>query len=500
MTHRSLAVVLSLTLAGLALPLGTAPAQAAPTAPAKPYDVDGNGYPELVVGAPNLRVGSHEGAGGVVVLPASRKGLSLKEQVITLASPEVVGQLGGSGDFGTAFASADFDRDGYADLAVGRPETGDTVGGAVTVLFGGRKGLSGRDSVELVEPGDGGVRFGSALATGDLDADGWPDLAVGDPDGARLVFDDGQDVDATGTVTVFRGGSAGFGADRSTVLRGQRAARDHDFAFGSSLAVGDLDADGRADLVIGTEGRSYDGGYGAAGSVTLCPGTSTGLPACTRLAAGRAYASLSAVAIGNVAGTARPEIVLGVPAADLDAARGGAVETLTLSGTGTRTTAGRAELTQDTPGVPGTDETFDRFGTDVVLGDLDHDGYDDLVVGAPWEDVGSREDAGAVTVVHGGPAGYRTSGNQRYDQGTRGVPGKPETYDNFGATVALFDHDQDGRPDLTVGAPREDFDSGAVTTLRGARTGFTTKGARTTGLAKLGYRTPASAGFGGLGR
>lgn len=136
-----------------------------------------------------------------------------------------------------------------------------------------------------------------------------------------------------------------------------------------------------------------------------------------------------------------------------------------------------------------------------MLGDLGADGYDDLMVGAPWEDVGRSENAGAVTVVHGGPTGYRTSGNKRYDQSTKSVPGKAEEQDSFGARVALFDHDQDGHPDLTVGIPREDGDKGAVTTLRGEGTGFTTKGARTLGLKTLGYAKPGFADFSGvLGR
>lgn len=499
MNRRRLPVVLSLTLAGLSLPLAGTPASAAPAASAssaRPYDFDGNGYPELVVGVGDLRAKKRELGGAVVVLPASRTGLSLKEQVLTEASPEVAGEFNGGNQFGSAFVSADFNRDGYADLAVGRPGVFATgVGGAVTVLFGSAEGLRGRDSVELVAPVGHSGRFGAALAAADFDADGWPDLAVGDPSGDRLAFE-GQHLEVSGAVTVFRGGDGGFDAGRSTVVRGRRAAQDHDIEFGSTLAAGDLDADGRADLVIGAEGRSYDGGFGAAGSVTLCSGAVSGVSGCTRVARDADYAGLSSLALGNVSGTSRPEIVLGVPYADLDAKRGGAVHTLTLSGTGSRTTVSSSALTQDSPGVPGSDEDLDQFGTDVVLGDLDDDGYADLVVGAPWEDVGRREDAGRVTVVHGGPTGYRTSGNQLYDQDTKGIPGKAEEQDSFGGTVALVDHDQDGHLDLTVGVPREDGDLGAVTTLRGQGTGFTTRGARTFGLKKLGYRRQVLAGFG----
>jgi hypothetical protein len=81
------------------------------------------------------------------------------------------------------------------------------------------------------------------------------------------------------------------------------------------------------------------------------------------------------------------------------------------------------------------------------------------------------------------------------------VPGGAEVADEFGSAVTLLDHDRDGHLDLTVGAWGENRDSGAITTLDGAGTGFTTAGARTFGLAGLGYRDPARAELGAeLGR
>ena len=154
-------------------------------------------------------------------------------------------------------------------------------------------------------------------------------------------------------------------------------------------------------------------------------------------------------------------------------------------------------LSQDDPGVPGGDEPGDGFGRSVAVGDVDRDGHADLAVGANGED----DDSGRVTVVHGAAGGWRTSGNRSYSQDTRGVPGVAEDLDGFGTAVTLVDHDRDGRRDLTVGAPGENDASGAVTTLRGAGTGFTATGSRTFGLATLGHPAPADARFGAsLGR
>src|SRR3712207_2137126 len=89
MRLRVLAVVVALSSSVLS----ASPAEAA--AAARPYDFSGDGFPELVVGAPGLRVESVVGEGGVVVLPASARGLSLTERVISQSSRGVPGNSEG---------------------------------------------------------------------------------------------------------------------------------------------------------------------------------------------------------------------------------------------------------------------------------------------------------------------------------------------------------------------------------------------------------------------
>ena len=501
MPRRLPAVLVSLALTAPLLLLAP-PASAAPTVPAKPYDFDGDGFPELAIGVPALLVGTVQ-AGGVVVLPASRKGLSLDEQVITQQTP---GVPDGSGpdeysSFATSVTSADFDRDGYADLAVAGYSGLRDNASTVTVLFGSARGLSGTRAYLLK---DDSVSA-SALQAADFDGDGWVDLAVGEP-----LADPPADAPAKarGAVRIYRGGQQGFASARSSRLSGVRQGAGVDLRFGSALAVGDLNGDGVADLAVSAPGPEGfgdgDEGFQNPGSVSVCYGGKGGPSSCTRLVRGFAYAGSESIAVGNVSGDARPEIVLGIPVPEIiydpsdvyqDTRLGGALEILTLSGSGGATTAAVKELTQGSKGVPGSNEAFDDFGRSLALGDLDRDGYADLVVGAPGEDVGKKRDAGRVTVVYGATKGYRTSGNKIYDQGTKGVPGKPEKNDQFGGAVALLDHDGDGRLDLTVGAPTEDSKltgttpsyPGAATTLQGKGRSFTTKGARTFGLKTLGY-------------
>jgi hypothetical protein len=463
-------------LAGLAVPLALAATPASAATAAKAYDFNGDGKPELAIGAPLLNRASTWQAGGVVVAG----------KIITQSTSKVAGSSEEGDHFGSALASADFDRDGYADLAVGLPGedfSGKADAGAVTILYGTSKGLTGTRSKQVSEP-SGKVRyagFGGAVAVGDLNGDGYADLAVG---AVADRLEDGfpDDFPPSGTVTVLYGGKDGITTEGSKRLSGNRGDT-WDHHFGSALAIADVDADSRPDLVVVSEGASEDG-TSHPGSLSFCAGTSTGPKGCTRLLHNSDLRNAGPVAVGNVQGDARPEILVGTPVTDIDSDPG-SVQVVRLFGTGTGTTASASRFDQEDAGLPGTgEESGDYFGAALALGDLNGDAYADLVVGAPGEAVGDEE-AGRVFVVRGGSTGLATSGNTAYDQDTPGVPGGSESGDGFGAAVTLLDSSGDGKLDLTVGAPGEDDGQGRVTTLLGAGDGFTTTGARAYGLASI---------------
>ena len=478
----------------LGLGLVLAPPADAATA-ARPYDFDGNGYPDLVVGAPGLRVTSVLGTGGVVVLPASARGLSLSEKIVSQSSRGLPGASETGDQFGAAVASADFDRDGYADLAIGQPgeAAGPVAGaGAVTLVHGSPRGLDTTRSTGLGAPAgaEEGAGFGSALVAADLDGDGFPDLAVGAPGAER---DRPPDVEhrASGTVTVLRGGRSGVTATGAVTLHRTSGA----VGFGAELAAGDLDQDRVSDLVVGARGEKFVHEDGFAGSVAHCPGGTAGPAACHTLVQRDRIAGMTSLVVGNVSGDARPEVVVGASQEVED--NGGYLFLLELQAGDPLTVARQRELGQDSPGVPGGDEPGDEFGASLAIGDIDRDGFADLAVGTDAED----GDRGRVTVVRGGRDGFATRGNYFYDQDSAGIPGAAEAGDFFGGAVTLLDHDRDGRLDLTVGARGENSGAGAITTLRGSGTGFTTSGARTFGLATLDYAHPGGARFGAdLGR
>jgi len=428
--------------------------------------------------------------------------LSLAERVVSQSSRGVPGASEVFDGFGRALASADFDRDGYADLAVGQPGE-DEGAGAAAVIYGSARGLDTSRSRRL-GPTSGGS-FGSTLVAGDFNHDRFPDLAIGAP-GADAEPIPGQELEASGAVTLIWGGSDGLSAADPLVLRRQ-GGESPDLGFGSELAAGDLDVDGVTDLIVSSRGYSSRvGSRKYPGSLSYCLGRVGGPTDCPRLRFDQRYEGARALAVSNTSGGSRPEIIVGLPNRnfpddDPDYALFYVGEVRILqTGSGTRplTIARDDVLTQNTRGVPGSQEGADRFGSSVAAGDIDRDGYADLVIGAAGEDF----EAGRVTVVHGAATGWRTRGNYSFSQDTPGVPGVAEYEgpegdgDRFGGAVVLLDHDRDGRLDLSIGADGENNDSGAVTTLRGSGRGFTTTGARTFGLATLGYAHPADASFG----
>ena len=150
-------------------------------------DFDGSGVDDLAVGAPGITLDAESGAGWVMVAYHCPVGMDVG--FFHQQGPALEDEPGADDGFGSALAVGDFDRDGHDDLAVGVP--GEDLGsdppeegaGAVHVLYGAGDGLSGNGSQFVTqgsraEAGDG---FGHALAAGDLDLDGYDDLAIGAP-------------------------------------------------------------------------------------------------------------------------------------------------------------------------------------------------------------------------------------------------------------------------------------------------------------------------------
>ncbi|MGK5554613.1 FG-GAP repeat protein [Actinomadura kijaniata] len=449
----ALGAVVGCGLVGTAVP-------AAARGVAAPYDFDGDGHRDLVVGSPGGVAGGKRGSGFVTVVPGSRDGLDVRRRKVVSQADGWVPGVAEPGDrFGSALASADLDRDGYADLAVGVP--GEDGGrhvdaGGVTILWGSRHGLTRATAhTEAATPG-ARHRFGESLATGDIQGDGSPEVFVTIP--------------GTSTYTwLYFGGTRALGAPAV----GSRGAGDVDRSW---VASGDVDGDGRGDVVYAWYDDD-DPEVGHRRGFSVFHGTPSG--GFTR---GRTvYTTVHALAVGDFDGDRRADIAVGDT--DDHPSAGGRV---TVHRGGRSGLAGSYPLDQRTPGVPGTGVNEDLFGDSLAVGDVNGDGRADLAVGAPKADIGRTFDAGRAYLLFGSPRGLTGDGAQALTQNTGGVPGTARPYEHFGRQVSLLDHTRDGRADLTIGAPDEG--EGGVTLLRGGTTGLTTKAATTLTPADLNLR------------
>jgi hypothetical protein len=237
-------------------------------------------------------------------------------------------------------------------------------------------------------------------------------------------------------------------------------------ALGSSVVALDLDNDSLDDLVVGGMTPTFSGrirAYRSTGRALTSLGTRTGVVTGQRygaaLAAGHFFHGMVEL---------RTQLAIGSPGGFSPSA-GGAVTVEILDGIVFDVVV---ELVQGAGGMPGSDEDGDDFGAALAVGDFNDDGYDDLAIGAPGEDLAGGADSGAVYVVYGSDSGLDPATGELWTQGTAGVPGGDEAGDQFGFALAAGDFDGDFVDDLAIGAPGEEVSglagAGAVTLLPGS--------------------------------
>jgi len=175
-------------------------------------------------------------------------------------------------------------------------------------------------------------------------------------------------------------------------------------------------------------------------------------------------------------------LAIGVPFEDIGGiVDAGAVNVLYGSMMGLQTAAPADQIFhQNSPGVNNLAESGDQFGHAICTGDYNGDGFADLSIGVPFEDLAGGVDAGALNVLYGSAAGLQTAApaDQFWHQSVPGVNNLAETGDRFAFALACGDFNGDGFDDQAIGVPREDLaggvDGGAVNVLYGSAGGLQT--------------------------
>ncbi len=404
-----------------------------------PGDLDGDGLGEVVVGAPFLEVGARN-PGGVYVVPSPAAGVSdLASSATVLLGDQDFDQLGAA-----VAGPGDANGDGWPDLFLGalhEGSGGEAAGAAYLVQ--GPLDVAPTSYVEDVaatrligeDPGDW-AGWSVAMA-GPVNADGVDALLVG-----SLLAGEGGVEDAGAAYLVHAPGTGDLGLGNATArLRGVAL---QDYAGTAVSGAGDVDGDGRHDVLIGATGTDHTGT--TAGSVYLLHGPLSGEQSLGSAAirldgpGATAFAGGAVAPAGDVDADGYDDVLIGATGYATGADQPGAAFLLL----GPIARGGRLddEAAAILVGVADTDATGH---TVAGVGDVDGDGRGDLAVGAP-----SHGDGGALFLVLGAP-----SGTFQLADATVLLGEDPD--DEAGYSVAGgADLQGDGALDLVVGAPGHD--------------------------------------------
>jgi len=396
-------------------------------------DINGDGIGDIVIGAPGFTTSDIDPTttpGTSYVVFGSQAGFPANFELSTLNGTNGFALNGVAADDLTGFSvsgAGDVNGDGFDDLIIGAngaDPNGLENAGSSYVLFGSTSGfaptlnlatLNGINGFTINGIAAGGQLGSSVSGAGDVNGDGFADLSIGAP------YADPNGLEKAGQSYVVFGSNNGFPTSLNVSdLDGNNGFTINSIAAGDELGVsvsaaGDVNGDGFDDLIIGAFGADPNG----------------------LEKAGQSY-----VVFGSTGGFA-PSLSV----SDLDGTNGFAIDGIAENDYSSRVSA---------------------------AGDVNGDGFDDLIIGAFGADPNSNAFAGTSYVVFGSPEAFPASFKPSGLDGTNGfaINGIAE-YDLSGFRVSSAgDFNGDGIDDLIISAPGADNVAGQSYILFGSKEGF----------------------------
>jgi hypothetical protein len=411
-------------------------------------DVNGDGYSDVIVGAYQYDNGQTD-EGAAFVYHGAASGISTTAAV-TLESNQA------SANMGYSVASAgDVNGDGYSDVIVGayNYDNGQTDEGAAFVYHGSASGIS-TTAVATVESNQVSGYMGYSVASaGDVNGDGYSDVIVG-----AALYDNGQTDE--GAAFVYHGSASGISTTAAATVESNQASAN----LGVSVAsAGDVNGDGYSDVIVGSS--SYDNGQTNEGAAFVYHGSASGISttAAVTLECNQASANMgvSAASAGDVNGDGYSDVIVGANNYDNGQTDEGAAFIYHGSASGISTTAAATLESNQTNALMAVSVAS--------AGDVNGDGYHDVIVGAIFYDNG-QTDEGAAFVYHGSASGISTTAAVSVESNQASA--------NMGVSVASAgDVNGDGYSDVIVGAALYDngqTDEGAAFIYQGSASGIST--------------------------
>jgi hypothetical protein len=359
-------------------------------------DVNGDGFADIIVGAPRYSNGE-ENEGAVFVYYGSPSGLP--KQPSWIAEGQQANAF-----FGTSVSGGgDVNKDGYSDVVVGAHfyDGGETNEGKVFVYLGSENGLA-KTAVWSAESNQVGANFGKSVAiAGDVNKDGYADVLVGAPN-----FDNGQNNE--GRAFLYLGSNMGL--TQSPAWTGE--SNQADANMGHSVAfAGDINGDSFSDILIGA--NRFDEGQSNVGKIYVYMGASGGMsiyPDWTYT--GNIMDGNMGIAVapaGDINGDGFGEIIVGSFGSNAQNAKGLAY-----------VFAGSAKgMTNQVTLIAVQNNPQAMVGQSVATaGDINGDGYADVMAGVIW-DTQNAGGPGKVMLINGSSKGLKLGSDKEV------IPSKP---------------------------------------------------------------------------